>query len=122
MKKITGIFLCVLFLILTMPSFSSATLEKINDVTLQKTDNSLILGIVYGKIVYNGEETLDEPFGKCYNVTPINVRIIVISIFEKGFNIQKDEVWTNPLYISQNMSHGFVGKHFLFLYGWSNTI
>jgi len=128
MKKIIGIFICMLFLFSILPAIQGANPEKISEKPLQTENNSnylingLILGIVYGKIVYNGEELRDEPYGMCYNVTPINVRIIVISyIFGQEFNIQKDGIYVNPLYISQNMWHGFVGKHFLFLWGSSKT-
>jgi hypothetical protein len=53
----------------------------------------------------------------CYNITPINAKVLGIGIGE-GFDLsfQWFKITDDPSYISQNMSKGFIGNHYMFLY------
>ena len=127
-KKIMGIFVCMLFLFSTLPTIQGnnvldnkeESLLKSNDVSYP--NGFLFIEIGFGRIIYNGEELMDEPWGICYNITPINAKIVGIGIGE-GFDLsfQWFKISDNPSYISQNMTKGFIGKNYMFLYSISEA-
>jgi hypothetical protein len=122
-KKIIGIFIGMLFLFSILPTTQG------NDILVDKEESFLksndvsyptgylFIEIAIGRIIYNGEELMDEPWGMCYNITPINAKVLGIGIGE-GFDLsfQWFKITYDPSYISQNMSKGFIGNHYMFLY------
>jgi hypothetical protein len=122
-KKIIGIFICMLFLFSTLPTTQGTNvIDNKEESFLKSNDVSsktgyLFIEIAFGRIIYNGEELLDEPWGMCYNITPINAKILGIGIGE-GFDLsfQRFKITEDPSYISQNMSKGFIGNNYMFLY------
>ncbi len=122
-KKMFGIFICMLFLFSTLPTIQGTgilvnkeeSLLKSNDVSYPT--GFLFIEIAFGRIIYNGEELMGEPWGMCYNITPINAKGVGIGIGEGfDFSIQWFKITDNPSYISQNMTKGFIGNHYMFLY------
>jgi hypothetical protein len=105
-----------------LPTIQGTDIFVNNEVTLLKSNDDfyptgfLFIEIAFGRIIYNGEELLDEPWGMCYNVTPINVKGLGIGIGEDfDFSIEWFKFTDNPTYISQNMTKGFIGNHYMFL-------
>ena len=121
--KLIGIFVCMLILFSTLPTIQGSNVFVNTEESLLKSNDVsyptgfLFIEIAFGRIIYNGKELMDEPWGICYNITPINVKGIGIGIGE-GFDlsIQWFKVTDNPSYISQNMSKGFIGNHYMLLY------
>ena len=122
-KKIVGIYICMLLIFSSLPLVSGVNLDKNIKELLLKTNganyliNETMIFILYGRIVYNGEEIHNGYM--CYNFTPINV--ILVGLWwtsDKGFFIRNEKVTEDPCYIAQtDLIHGFVGKNYMFLLG-----
>lgn len=121
-KKMFGIFICMLFLFSTLPTIHGSEIFVNNEdnSSIKNKVTNIFIEIAYGRIKYNGEELKDEPWGMCYNITPINVKMVAIGIGEKfDFSVDFFKITDNPAYISQNMTRGYIGKHFMFLWNYS---
>ena len=122
-KKIIGILVCMLFLFSILPTIQGSDIFVNKEESLLKSNHVsyptgfLFIEIGFGRILYNGEELMDEPWGMCYNITPINAKVVGIGIGECfDFSIQWFKITDNPSYISKNMTKGFIGKNYMFLY------
>jgi hypothetical protein len=121
-KKMFGIFICMLFLFSTLPTIhgSEILVNNEDNSSIKNKVTNIFIEIAYGRIKYNGEELKDEPWGMCYNITPINVKMVAIGIGEKfDFSVDFFKITDNPAYISQNMTRGYIGNHFMFLWNYS---
>ena len=126
-KRIVGIFICMLFL--TLPTIQGANNTFDKKVPLTKTKDNFYFVFAFtsffGIIEYNGE-TFDYVLGNCYNITPIRVRYI--SIGYVGGLIFQNKIFTSDyvlyMLIPKDIVNwrGFVSKHIMFLHVFEGLI
>jgi hypothetical protein len=114
-KKILGIFICMLFLFSTLPVVAGAELDKNNEEFILKPNDRLGLGLmmVWGRIIFHGEEYVDGYL--CYNVTPIDAWFLLIAPMSDGFEFYR--IIDNPCYIMKGVFlNDFITKNYMFLW------
>ena len=123
-KKKVGIIICIIFLFSTLPTATSTNPERIYNEPLSKTkdfSNNLppdryIFGIYIGTFVYNGIEYDNEYYW--YSVTPINLRSFALIYANENYYFLNEPITEKPAYVNKDVfNHGFVGNHFMFIWG-----
>ena len=126
-KRIIGIFICMLFLTLPTIQGVNNTFDK-KAPMIETNDNfcfAFAFTLIYGIIEYNGE-TFDYLLGNCYNITPIRVRYILIG-YDGRLKFQ-NEILTSDYVIYMLIPkdivnwRGFVSKHTMFLHVFEGLI
>ncbi|PNX48598.1 MAG: hypothetical protein BV457_03365 [Thermoplasmata archaeon M9B1D] len=125
-KKIVGVFVCFLFLFSALPAITitgaikidNEPLSEIKDFSNNLLPDRYLFGICVGTFVYNGIE-YDGGFW-WYNVTPINLRFFALIYVIENYYFLNEPITENPAYINKDVfKHGFVGIHFMFIWGGS---
>ena len=122
LKKLIGIFICMLFLFSALPVVNGRDSDKNYENLLVKSFDSIPMvkfTIEYGKIINHGLEVTGFPFGWCYNITPVNLRYTnFIWNIENGFYTEKEILDEDTYYIPKDLFpfHGFISENYIFIW------